>query len=283
MISIIISSNNESFFSAIQKNINETCGVSFEIIKVENKNQYGICEAYNIGASKSQFENLLFIHEDVLFHTQNWGELLMAHLELENCGVVGVAGSNYVPFAPVAWHENNRKFLFVNQYLNNKEGTDQKLFISNPGFREKVFALDGFLLACKKNVFKQFHFNQNVKGFHGYDFDFSLRVSKQYTNYVVYDILVEHFSHGTPNKEWTDNYIKIKKDLKFDFKTQIDIENEIETFGVFLSYYFKYYKFNVKNVRITRHFLYKKIGLLGYIKILKFYRIHLGNAIFKKQ
>ena len=50
MLSIIISSYQPQNFSAIEKNIAETCGILYEIIKVDNKNLMGKCAAYNIGA-----------------------------------------------------------------------------------------------------------------------------------------------------------------------------------------------------------------------------------------
>ncbi|MFX5306134.1 glycosyltransferase, partial [Acinetobacter baumannii] len=59
-----------------------------------------ITEAYNSGAEKSTFENLLFLHEDIIFYTRNWGNKLLHHLQKESTGIVGVAGSSYVPFAP---------------------------------------------------------------------------------------------------------------------------------------------------------------------------------------
>lgn len=46
MISIIISSYQSHFFSAVEINIAETCGVPYEIIKIENPGIMGICAAY---------------------------------------------------------------------------------------------------------------------------------------------------------------------------------------------------------------------------------------------
>lgn len=88
MLSIIVSSYQKDNFSNFTKNISETIGIGFnyEIIAIENPGLMGICEAYNKGAKKSVYSNLLFIREDVLFTTQNWGELLMRHLEQPNCG-----------------------------------------------------------------------------------------------------------------------------------------------------------------------------------------------------
>lgn len=62
MLSIIISSYQPQFYSALEKNIAETIGIPYEIIKIDNPNLMGICEAYNKGASLSKYDYLLFVH-----------------------------------------------------------------------------------------------------------------------------------------------------------------------------------------------------------------------------
>ena len=119
MLSIIISSYQPTFFNALKENIGETCGIPFEVIKIENNGQMGICEAYNRGAEKAQYDNLLFLHEDVLFHTKNWGNTLINLLKKGNTGTVGLAGSNYVPYAPSTWN-NFPIYSFNNIIQSNK-------------------------------------------------------------------------------------------------------------------------------------------------------------------
>ena len=121
MISIIISSYQDKFYSALEKNIAETIGIPYEIIKIVNPNLMGICEAYNKGASMAKYNYLLFLHEDVIFHTKEWGQKLVSHLEKENVGVIGIAGSNYVPRFPIGWHvpDDKYNFLYLCKHLHN--------------------------------------------------------------------------------------------------------------------------------------------------------------------
>ena len=72
MLSIIISSYQPEFYLALEKNIAESIGIPYEIMKIDNPGIMGICEAYNRGAEKAQYDFLLFLHEDVLFETQDW-------------------------------------------------------------------------------------------------------------------------------------------------------------------------------------------------------------------
>jgi hypothetical protein len=258
VLSIIISSYQENFYSALEKNIGETIGIPYEIIKIHNPGKMGICEAYNKGASKSKHDYLLFMHEDVLFCTENWGELLINHLKTENTGVIGLAGSNYVPIAPSSWCLTRNKYNFANVNKNNIILNNQENSIKPSN---KVFALDGLFLAVKESVYHQFLFDESVKGFHGYDTDFSLRVATKYNNYVVWDIFIKHFSKGYPDKTWLDNNILIRNKIKHHFNEVYDSELEIEMFNFFLNNYFEFYKYNLKSIKITLNFLPSKLTL----------------------
>jgi hypothetical protein len=89
MLSIIISSYQKHYFDQLVENIRETIGEDFqyEIIQMWNPNVMSITEAYNSGAGKSRYENLLFLHEDIIFYTRNWGKRLLNHLQRKyrNC------------------------------------------------------------------------------------------------------------------------------------------------------------------------------------------------------
>ena len=52
-----------------------------------------ISAAYNKGARKAKYNYLLFIHEDIKFLENNWGqELLQSHNSNDNIGIIGLAG-----------------------------------------------------------------------------------------------------------------------------------------------------------------------------------------------
>jgi hypothetical protein len=53
-------------------------------------------------------------------------------------------------------------------------------------------------------------FDESLNGFHGYDFDISIQSTlKGFTNYVIFDIKLEHFSRGKTNREYYRNLIKV--------------------------------------------------------------------------
>ena len=214
MISIIICSRHPDISASLRENIKETIGVEYEIIAVDNSNnEYSIFSAYNKGFSQSQFPCLCFLHEDVLFRTKNWGINLVRHLAGENTGIVGVAGGKIMTKVPASWAVGGR-CIHIIQHLKNKKATlaevkDPPNFAGN---RLPVVLLDGVFLAMRKDLFDVVRFDETIPGFHGYDFDISAQaVIAGYNNYVVYDILLEHFSEGNRDAAYYVNLTNIHK------------------------------------------------------------------------
>ena len=211
MISIIICSINLPLYTQVEKNIKKTIGtIIYEIIKIDNSiENTSIAKAYNLGIDKSKYEYLLFIHEDILFHTNNWGNILRNIFNNNEIGLVGIAGAKYKSKYPSAfWHTDiNMIYLNLIQHYNTKESGLETLGFKNSDL-EDVVVLDGVFMALNKNI--NVRFNENIEGFHGYDTGLSIDVIESKHKVVVTNkILIEHFSIGN-----TD-VIFIKALLKF--------------------------------------------------------------------
>lgn len=233
MISIIISSYQPAFFSALEKNIAETCGVPYEIIKIDNPGKMGVCEAYNIGADRAKYEYLLFLHEDTIFHTMNWGGVIINKLQCKSIGVLGLMGSNYIPNVPFAWWE-----LYENNFTNAIQVYGDKIKDSTIDKDTFVYALDGVFLAIRKEVHSQFLFSKKLKGYHAYDTDYSLRIASKYRNIVCKDIRLSHISNAISNlpAEWFEDLIKIRNDYHIPREQIIDKKKEIFSYLLFVKY-----------------------------------------------
>ena len=279
MISIIISSYRPEQYAALKKNIAATCGCIYELIKVDNPNLMGICEAYNKGATMAKFDHYLFLHEDILFHDKYWGVKLLNHLSCPNTGVIGVAGGSYVPKAPCGWatiSPYNHLSLIQNDSIG-KNQVHYKLDVS----KKNVLGIDGAFLAVSKQTYLNHPFNEKVQGFHGYDLDFSLRIAKNKKNYVVSDILLEHFSHGNPDIKWLESNIQIRSELGNNFNKKKDSSAETELFKSFLRTYLLNYGFSIGNILKTlRFYPIKSIKLKDHLVILKHMYTYLK---FKKE
>jgi hypothetical protein len=230
MISIIVCSKEQKKFDIFRINVAETIGVEFEIIQINNsKNAFGICEAYNEGAAKARYPYLCFVHEDVKFVTQNWGENLINHfIGDDETGVVGVAGSTYKIKMLSSWWQptiggidpKRTNYIQIIPKKNSK-----KYFYLNPlaEIRSPVATLDGVFLATRKEIWMETRFDQKLlTGFHGYDLDFSLRVGQKFNNYVVYNILLEHDSEGVNDLNWFSQNFLVHQKNKWSLPVIVD-------------------------------------------------------------
>ncbi|RZL34369.1 MAG: glycosyltransferase, partial [Pedobacter sp.] len=104
LISIIICSRTTTISDKQKNNIAATVGFEHEIIAIDNsKNELSIFEAYNIGILKSKGDIFCFMHDDIFFHTQDWGKNVYHHFSNDQVGAIGVAGSPYATKMPGSW------------------------------------------------------------------------------------------------------------------------------------------------------------------------------------
>ncbi len=279
MISIIISSYQPQFYNSLEKNISETCGINYEIIKVSNDGVMDITKAYNLGAQSAIYPYLLFLHEDVIFHTQKWGEKLIAHFNKPDTGIIGVAGSLYVPYAPSGWYVSRSNLNYATYIQNTKNKLNpkpQNIFPPNTN-KTRAFAIDGVFMAITKENFIKNQFCENMNGFHGYDLEISLRYSETLNNFIINDITIEHFSPGNMDEKWFDNNIIIREKFKNStFQKSHDSVTETKAFEIFLRDYMKYKGISLQTVlRTFRFFPTKRIKYSDKLKLLKLIYMHL--------
>jgi len=85
MISIIICSRTTSISDELIQNINQTIGIPFELVIIDNSNNfYSIFSAYNEGVKRSKYEVLCFMHDDIIFKTNDWGISVMHRFKSSN-------------------------------------------------------------------------------------------------------------------------------------------------------------------------------------------------------
>ena len=275
MLSIIISSYQPHYFSALEKNIAETIGIPYEIVKIDNPGLMGICEAYNKGASEAKFDYLLFMHEDVEFQTKNWGTILLENLKQEKAGIIGVLGSDYVPNVPFAWwdlYENN--FSHYTQYEKNKLIGDYNL-----NSDKNVYVIDGVFMAVKKSVYNRFKFNENISGFHAYDIQFSLNVADEFQNIVTSKIKIAHFSYAvnTLDKNWLNNLIHTRKLYRIPQSQSVNKKKELYSYLQFY-HYLKKFKYSKKNI-VLLMLKYGRHTTIGFRGLATAYRLILKEIL----
>jgi len=221
MISIIISSSNPKYLSAVKKNIDETVGIPYEILAVPNgEGKKGICEVYNTAGANAKYDVLCFMHEDVILHTQGWGRKVLEIFNDPEVGLLGIAGSTYKSLTPAEWacpgiNEVRHRIHIIQSFKFSDRETKLFSTFSGSQTKERVAAIDGVWMCTKKEVFEQFQFDETLlQGFHGYDIEFSLQVGIRFKIYVTYDVLLEHFSEGNYSGEWLSATLLLHKKHK---------------------------------------------------------------------
>jgi hypothetical protein len=211
MISIIICSRTPDISPALRENIEETIGLEHELIIIDNSDKaYSIFTAYNDGIGRTNYDALCFIHEDILFHTQHWGNIVLDHLEDPSIGFIGVAGGVMLPRVPALW-SFDRQVKHIRQSSQKHESSElQQAGTFNDKHFQPVVALDGVFLACRKELFNHIRFDEETfSGFHCYDQDICLQshtIGRE--NRVINNLLLEHFSTGKLNREWVECQLK---------------------------------------------------------------------------
>ena len=230
MLSIIVCSRNKNLPKDFVDNILNTVGVVYEIISIDNsENQYSIFSAYNIGFAKSKYPYICFVHEDVFFHTTNWGEKVIAHLQNLNTGIIGLAGAGIVTRVPASW--SSLLSLSENIIQSDRSGKKETEIFRLPLNYNKsvrsVILLDGVFMCMRRELMEKIRFDETLNGFHGYDFDISIQSTvKGYVNNVIYDIVLEHFSRGKTDKLYYKNLITVFK--KWESYLPVSLNNSSE-------------------------------------------------------
>jgi hypothetical protein len=235
MISIIICSKYPDISQELKENIKNTIGTDYEIVVINNsQNQYSIFSAYNEGISQSKFPFLCFVHEDVMFKTKNWGKILFKHLSDNKTGIIGVAGGKIMTRIPASWWLVGPGYKNLIQHYKNKKTVVSEKTEHQSSMRQSAIILDGVFLAFRAELLEKIKFDEELTGFHGYDHDISVQtVMAGYNNYVIFDLLLEHFSEGNMNAQYYTNLIKVYKkwkdslplftsDITFEIKAEIE-------------------------------------------------------------
>lgn len=287
MISIIICSISPVKAEETRQNISETIGskTNYEIIVFDNRDaRLPIAAVYNKCALEAKGENLMFLHEDMRFKDNDWGEILENKLTEKDCGVIGFAGSIIKTAEYSGWSVNCDTERSHYWYVND-EGNETLCNINMPEGTDfaHVVTLDGCGMAVRKCVHERHPFDEQIlTGFHCYDIDYTLEIAKYFKNYCC-RINVLHMSNGSFDNSWIKTTIRMHEEkwkaflpMCIDEKVFSDKEiaklNEISAWMFFKTAYkagseYTWYTFKKFSSLPFSSWHTKKV-LSGYFKIL---------------
>jgi len=183
----------------------DSCGVyGVEVIHIENNGEYSLTEAYNILLNQSTNDIVVLCHDDIYFDTINWGRRLLKHYDKTNYGIIGVAGSTEISENGVWWKDKSKMHGIVNHEQNGKKWMSKY----SEDLKNKITEtciVDGVFISLHKNRIRE-KFDENIKGFHYYDIDFSFSNCLLGVKVgVMYNVRITHKSIGITNDEWDFN------------------------------------------------------------------------------
>ena len=217
MISIIICSRKANIPKELKENIASTIGCEYELCVIDNsRNEYNIFSAYNEGIRRAKGDILCFMHEDVLFHSENFGKILEQIYLQKDIGAVGIVGAQYMTkVSSAAWWESSPASGCIIQGQTDSNGI-YKAHLESDGKVEKitdVVVLDGCFITIRANLFKKIKWDDDTfDSFHMYDMDICMQIIHEgYRVCITPDILIEHKSLGTLNPSYYESLRTFKE------------------------------------------------------------------------
>ena len=229
MISIVYSTRQHN--PEFQKHLKETLGVKdFEILEFINNGEKSLTEVYNEGLEKSKFDVIVFTHDDIIFKKDDsWGKKIIKHFQNTDYGILGKAGTTDIPEIG-RWWEDNTKMVGIVSHTSNGNTWENKYSSSFGKEIIETVMLDGLFFSVNKQRIKN-KFDENIKGFHFYDIDFTFNNHLNGVKVgVMFDFKITHKSIGMTNDQWEQNRLqfveKYKDNLPYKIKPSIKVERK---------------------------------------------------------
>lgn len=188
-----------------QEYLRKTAGYpKINIIEKINNGDKSLTKVYNEILNESLDDIVVFTHDDLTFEKNGWVRRVIDHFNKTDYGIIGVAGTTYMPSSGQWWEDRSKMVGIVNHEHNGKKW-ESKYSDSLGKEIQQVVVIDGLFFGVHKKRISN-PFNEEVKGFHMYDIDFSFQ------NYlagvkvgVMFDVRVTHKSIGQTNDQWEVN------------------------------------------------------------------------------
>ena len=225
-IVVVYSSHlDESIDIKFEEHLKKTCGVSLNIHRYENKNQYSLSEVYNKAIDEIDMTDAItvFCHNDIEFDTKNWGKNLLKHFNNfnNNYQIIGVAGTEEIYYHGCWWLTPNAKSMNLSKMIgivNHDNGIrkwESRYSESYFGIRS-VVCVDGLFIAVDCDDIEA-KWDEDFDGFHYYDIGFSVKNYLEGCNIgVITDIRITHKSIGQTNEQWEINRQKFVEKYKHE-------------------------------------------------------------------
>ena len=175
-----------------------------EVIEYINKGE-GLTKFYQKALEEAKYDIIVFCHDDILLETNQIAKKIIRLFNNNpEHGIIGVAGSKYMPKTGRWWDDKKKMYGKVKHTHNGKSWLSSYSGDLGNELTDAVI-VDGLFFSVHRNRIKK-GFNLEVKGFHFYDVDFCFRNYLEGVKVGIHtNIRVNHMSIGQTNDEWEDN------------------------------------------------------------------------------
>jgi len=204
MISVVYSTRKDN--PEFKEHLNKTTKTDLEILQYINNGEYSLTELYNKGLDESSNDIIVFCHDDIILK-EGWDKKVLNHFDSTEYGILGMAGTTDLDESGQWWKDMSKMVGIVK---HTSEGKTWESKYSN-NFGDDVVEtvmLDGLFFVVNKNRIKK-RFNEDIKGFHFYDFDFTFGNHLEGVKVgVMFDVKITHKSVGATNEQWNQNRLQ---------------------------------------------------------------------------
>jgi hypothetical protein len=203
-ISVVISTRkiDDTYLDHLEKMFSHP---KTQILVYENDGVSSLTEIYNEGLRNSQYDIVVFMHDDLILETRNITPKIIKLFDKNpEYGIIGIAGTDNL-ISGMWWQDRKSMYGIVAHEHEGKRHVNQ---YSKDTFNEHlkdVVVVDGlFFMVHKKRIKKEF--NEQFQGFHFYDISFCVENFLENVKIgVTTKIRVTHKSIGMVNKQWEKN------------------------------------------------------------------------------
>lgn len=211
MITFVCSTREpqESF----KEHVIKMCGLgnsNTEFLFYKNNGEFSLSNIYNKGLVDAKYDKIVYLHDDMIIETGNFGKKLLKHFEKSpEYGILGVAGTRSL-ISGQWWAETSKMMGIVNHKSDGKKWTS-KYSANQEDEIAPAIVLDGVFFAVDRTKLKT-NFDESFEGFHFYDIAFCFKNYLEGVKLgVITNIRICHFSIGATNEKWDENKLQFEQ------------------------------------------------------------------------
>jgi glycosyltransferase involved in cell wall biosynthesis len=194
-----------------------------EVIEKINNGDKSLAQTYNEILSEAKTDIVVLCHDDIYFDTNSWYHKLVKHFDKSDFGIIGMAGTTYMPSSGMWWEDRRKMIGIVNHESEGKKWTSKYADDLNNNIKQTVI-VDGLFIAIHKKRIKH-NFIEEFEGFHFYDipFCFENHISGVKVG-VITNIRITHKSIGQTNEQWEKNRTLFSEKYKGSLPTKLSFD-----------------------------------------------------------